>query len=271
VTEEEPVNTRDVIEELMAASATAFEDARGDAETLAEHRVLAVDVHVPTIVLAVAMSAPRIEEIVAASSARIPETFDLVNVIRLRTFAAAAWHAHAQATGVNPKLMRETFAEAVSCREALLHWAQGLAEHGWIRKEPLAGIGRHNDACALAYDVIGLAALLSTTWPRSAALGLQVWHLARATALGLELLLAQSARSRVEESAYRMRARTFSVVVWAYDECRQLIRQLRHDEGDHDDIAPSIGVPARPDDDDQDLAMSPDDTHRGPTRRCVSN
>lgn len=53
-----------------------------------------------------------------------------------------------------------------------------------------------------------------------------------------------------------MRARTFSALVWAYDACRQLLHELRRDEGDAETIAPSLGVPELPDDEVTD-APSP--------------
>jgi hypothetical protein len=106
---------------------------------------------------------------------------------------------------------------------------------------------------------------------------MQDWHLARASALGLDLFVALAAGSRVDETSKRLRARTFSLLVWAYDECRRLIRWLRWDEDDLEDIAPSIGIPARPDDEDDDDDDAPlrevpaAEPEPSPTKRCLPN
>jgi hypothetical protein len=273
--------TKDVMEALMKASESALAEVRAQAEALAEDRVLPLDGHLPMAVLAVALSVQRIEEVVAASPSRIPEEFDLANVTRLRTYAAAAWEAHVRATWVKTKAMRALLDESFACRECLLVWARGLADVGWIRKEALAEIGQRKGSYALAHDLLGLAALLSDVGPRLALMGMQDWHLARASALGLDLFVALAAGSRVDQASKRMRARAFSLLAWAYDECRRLIRWLRWEERDFEDIAPSIGMPVRPEDDDdeeddeEDEAPSrdvpPAETLPSPTKRCLPN
>jgi hypothetical protein len=245
--------TQEMIEELIAAGEPAFEAARAEREALAPDRLLPVEVHVPMIVLAVAMTASRIEEVVGAAQATIPATFDRANVTRLRTYAAAAWRAHVRSTRVSRSGMRKLLADAVQCRQALLVWAHGLADCGWLRKDQLAGIGHEDGPHALALDCVGLAEVLTETWPRCEMLGLHAQHLARATALGLDLVVALSAGTHaVDDGALRERARAFSVLERAYEECRRLIRWLRRDEGDLEDIAPSIGTPVEPDDEGDD-------------------
>jgi len=275
--EEPPVLTRDVIEALISTSPPALANARARAERLAEDRVLAVDVHVPTIVLAVAISAPRIEEVIAAASSRIPTTFDPADVANLRTYAAAAWHAHVRATVVSNARMQTLLDEAVACREALLVWARGLAETGWLARAPHADTGRRSDARALAHDIVALVELLTEAWPQIGVFGIQGWHLARATGLALDLLVAREAGTRVDEGARRMRARAFSVLAWAYDACRELLRELRRDDGDLEDIAPCIGVPERPEDEEPQLDgpspcdLRPDASRSALDRRCLPN
>jgi hypothetical protein len=268
--------TREVMESLMTTSESALEEVRAQAEALAEDRVLAVDAHVPMLVLAIALSAARIEEVVAASSSKIPRDFDLANVTRLRTYAAAAWQAHVRATWMKKRVMRALLDESAACHEALLVWARGLADVGWIRKDAIAALGRHEGTHAVAHDLLELVEVLSGVGPRLALMGMQDWHLARASALGLDLFVSLAASSRVDAAAKRMQARAFSLLVWAYDECRSVIRWLRRDEGDLEDIAPSLGVRLRPDEDDDDddepvRELPPIVTQPSPMKRCLPN
>jgi hypothetical protein len=79
-------------------------------------------------------------------------------------------------------------------------------------------------------DLIALAALFREAWP---------------TKLGPELLMALGARGLDDRSgalphAREDRARAFTLLLSAYDDCQQAARYLRWKEGDVDEFAPSL-------------------------------
>jgi hypothetical protein len=244
------METRKAARALMATSAAAFAEVRREIEALAETRVLPVDVHVPCVAVAVRLAVPRIEDVLSAS-AEIPPSFDLAKIHRLRVYAAAAWHAYTLSFPVNRSLIEGLSGEATACRETFSMYAHAFVQQGWIRGP--ARVGSKPGMQALAHDVLDLAEMLSEAWPRIEGVGLQGWHLARASAIGLDLLIAWSVKSNDPPAdAERTCARALSVLAYVYDDCRALIRQLRAADGDADDIAPPVGVPDDPDNDDSD-------------------
>ena len=201
------------------------------------------------------MAVPRIRQ-VAARSTEIPEAFELAKIHSLRVYAAATWHAYVQSLTVNASLVDGLRREATECRATLLMYADALAEHGWIRKRP-GRMGTKAGMQALAHDVLDLAERLSEAWPRIQAVGIEGWHLVHASAIGLDLLIVRSVRSHVPDPhAEQTCARALSVFAYAYDECRELVRRWKAGDEDLEEIAPSIGVLDRDDEDENEDGAS---------------
>ena len=263
-----PVETKDIIEELIAASRTAFEATRAERESIGEADDVPEDVHVLLVVLAIVMSAPQIEATVDA--ARVPAEFDLRNVTQLRVYAAAAWHAYVRTVPLTDDVMQAVFREAIPFHRSMIRWARRLAGLGWIRREPLAHIGRDEGPRALAHELIALAEWLTEAWPQCEPLGLHGSDLARSTALGVDVFVVLSPEPRrVDEGSRRALALAFELMARAYDECRRIVAWIRHSEGDLETIAPALDA----------LGQSPDDPPRGRAaarppelaRRCLPN
>jgi hypothetical protein len=200
----------------------------------------------------------------------VPASFDLRNVTRLRLYAAAAWHAYVRTVPLTHELMQAVFREAIPFHREMTRWARRLAGLGWIRTEPLAQIGRDEGARDLAHELVALAEWLTEAWPHCETLGLHGSHLARSTALGVDMLVVLSPEPRaVDADSRRALARAFELMARAYDECRRIVAWIRHREGDLEDIAPALDA----------LGQSPDDPPRGrvttpprePARRCLPN
>jgi hypothetical protein len=270
VTPEKPhVETKDIIEELIAASRPAFEATRAEREAIGEVDDVPEDVHVLLVVLAIVMCAPQIEETVEVARARVPASFDLRNVTQLRIYAAAAWHAYVRTVPLTNEVMQAVFREAIPFHRSMIRWARRLAGLGWIRREPLAHIGRDEGPRALAHELIALAEWLTEAWPHCEPLGLHGSDLARSTALGVDVFVVLSPEPRrLDEEARRSLACAFELMARAYDECRRIVAWVRHREGDLEAIAPALDA----------LGQSPHDPPRGrvaappePARRCLPN
>ncbi|HET6583165.1 MAG TPA: hypothetical protein VFG69_06955 [Nannocystaceae bacterium] len=240
------METRETVRELLALGPAAMEELRGEIEAVPDERVIACDLYVPGIAIAVTLAVPRIEEIVAAGR-DIPAEFEIEKILRVGGYAAAAWHAYVRAMEVSDVVVDALVHEATACREALLSYVTACARHGWVRKAPLANVGKVAGPRGLALDVVDLAELLSECWWQVEALGFPRALIGRATALGVDLLVAVSQPKRpADPDAARTCARAFTLLLTTYDECRTLVRRLRYREGDHDEIAPPIGIASGP-------------------------
>jgi hypothetical protein len=236
-------------------------DSSFNATTLAEafHAVRAEAAAIPeAFIVRMNMNVPRATQIGFGAAERIDELlpmmeqlsfFDPTPVRKVRTYAAAALHAHLVANNPNPGQNKNLPAMIAECRELrtnLLVGVQALAHFGLVSADRVAEIRRSNGHLAKAGDLSALAVLMEDAWsevkdkvPVTRAM------VERAGELGLALQIALGIRAvergTVSKSEARdIRARTFALFARAYDACRRGVTFLRWNEGDVDWYVPSL-------------------------------
>jgi hypothetical protein len=172
--------------------------------------------------------------------------FQLSFVDKLEQYALAAWYAHVMAQPATPpeRPVRKLLEEATKLRAALLSDAEALARRELVPAETVADIRAGSGNYDTANDLVALYALFTAAWVdvegRTAA---TLEEIRRAGALGTELLaaLGQEEKGRLASpEAVERRKRAFTLFLKAYDETRRAVCYLRWNEGDADEIAPSI-------------------------------
>jgi hypothetical protein len=96
----------------------------------------------------------------------------------------------------------------------------------------------------LAFDLMGLAALLRGSWDQIVGKSaLQLAELDRAELLGEQLVTAIGTREQapaVASEVAQQRQRVFTLFLRSYDQVRRAVSYLRWNEDDVDDICPSL-------------------------------
>lgn len=130
-------------------------------------------------------------------------------------------------------------------RETLLLSAELLARKGLLPAAQVQAIRAGQGAADTAADLIALVSLFTGAWDRVATkVPVEPEELTRATALAAELLTVTGDREvpgpARGEGALEDRARAFTLLVRAYDECRRAVAFIRWHAGDAEAIAPSL-------------------------------
>jgi hypothetical protein len=172
--------------------------------------------------------------------------FNLDYLEQFDTYARAAHYT--QTLLISPSTSSESFqelvAEASALRENFLAEATLLVTRGILAENALAclkgAVGFQN----IASDVMMLSNLLRGVWPQIAARTLVTEaELDRAEVLSdlvvNDLGQREQAPATIAEVALN-RQKTFTLFMTAYDQLRRAISYLRWNEGDADEIAPSL-------------------------------
>lgn len=225
----------------MRTGAAAFAEVQPHIEAVRDDPRL-LELHVPSVALAIRLSAPQIEDVVARER-DLPRAFDVSAVTRLRTYAAAAWHAYARSLPVNESLVDDLTREALATREELTLYARAFSCNGWVREADLPPLRRRPSPRVLARDVLALVEVMGGVLPRLQLVGIQSWQLARAAAVALDLWIASTQPGHAPEpDAGEACTGACSILVSAYSDCRAVVRWVRAEHGDFDDVAPSLGL-----------------------------
>lgn len=119
--------------------------------------------------------------------------------------------------------LAERLDEAKALRESMLVCAEALAHHGLVDAQRVREIRAGSGNIDLANDCGALNALFAQAWPEIGA--------RRAPS-------AQKAPGGPSD-----RARAFTLMARAYDQCRRAVTYLRWDEGDASGILPALTGP----------------------------
>ncbi len=228
-----------------AEASAAFHEVLPEIRALRPDEVRPVNVDVPRAVTIALGAAPRIAALRAEILAAVPRT-KVESIDGLETYAFAAYYAHLVALPT-PKTESEKKAlldEASPLRKDLLVAAEALAAKGLVDGALVAKIRSGTGRTDAAGDLIALASLFTSVWPRvEDKTAVTAEEVERAGSLGARLLVALSRDalpSANEETPGELRARTFTLLVRHYDECRRAIGYVRYHEDDADAIAPSL-------------------------------
>jgi hypothetical protein len=180
----------------------------------------------------------RIAEVSPEVDPRLPD--------RLVTHALALSHAHAlfltASHGVDALPSLST--EGRQLRAVLLADAQRLIRRGLIETEAIRRLRADNGYHTLAFDLQILAELLRTGPASSTGIAFaSAAELQRAQELAVTILTLLGRRKRLRagvEAAADLRRRAFTLFARVYDETRRVVLFLCRQEGDADQLVPSL-------------------------------
>ncbi|WP_438015427.1 hypothetical protein WMF18_31760 [Sorangium sp. So ce315] len=254
-------------------AAAAFDRALPEIEALSPDRLISVNLDIPRVVSQVLGVLPGLRALRADIAEHLP-TFDIARLDRLETYALAAWYAHLLwlSSGGAENAVKPLLAEAAPLRENLLGDAEALARRGLLDAATVADIRAGQGHIDMANDLVALSALFSASWSdiagKTAATEEEV---KRAGEVGPQFLAALGVREHGKgpgpTEAADKRARAFALLVHAYDQIRRAVAFLRWDEGDADEIAPSLykGRTGRATSSTETTAAPADEGPAGPT------
>lgn len=178
-------------------------------------------------------------------AAEVPK-FELSSIDQLDVYTLAllqAQTAYGIATAP-PEILTSLAEEATNLRDVLYSDASALAKRGLLNSAPLAELKGPAGYRNIAMDVLGLALLLRNNWDRIAAKTcVTLSELDRAEIVGQQLIDAVSIREQSPTKLAQVtleRQQVYTLFVNAYDQVRRGIHFLRWNEGDADEIAPSL-------------------------------
>jgi hypothetical protein len=224
------------------AAADAFARIEPEIAALAPEAISPIAVDIGAAVNSVLAAAPRIREHRDAIADQLPK-HPIGSIDKLESYAQAAWYAHLVHTysSGSPEQAKALVEEGAKLRDGLLIAAEALAHRNLLDADAVAKIRKGSGNADLAGDLMALAALFKEGWSRvSAKTAVEKNEIERAAELGPAVLVAQVAKKHKNVDTDGQRARAFTLLVNAYDACRQALAYLRWKEGDADSIAPSL-------------------------------
>jgi hypothetical protein len=248
-----------------AAAAAAHGRTWKEGEAIAAGEIVAINVDVPSAVAMVLGAHVRLVPMRAEIVRQLPE-FPIAMLDKLEDYALGAWYAHLLEVRAptNPRELAERIEEARGVKARMLASAESLALHGYVDMQRVREIRAGSGNIDLANDCGALNALFAQAWPEIAdKTPITAEEVARAGELGPILLVGLGAR-RIEDAQRSPagpsdRARAFTLMVRAYDQCRRAVTYLRWNEGDANDIAPGLSGPRTRRRKDNAPIVEPDD------------
>jgi hypothetical protein len=175
----------------------------------------------------------------------LPE-FDRVYIDDLETFARATHFTQTllQAASAPPENFAALVSECTALRETLLNDATALAKRGLISDAPLQSLKGASGHKHVASDLMTICNVLQAAWPKLAGKTCVTdAELERAEILSDQLINDIGAREQAPATIAAValeRQQAFTLFMTAYDQIRRAITYLRWEEGDADEIAPSL-------------------------------
>lgn len=169
-----------------------------------------------------------------------------VVISELETLTLATAHAHAllKISMSPPEELDAVYKEASERRTVLKLEASGLAGHGLLNRDTVAGLKSENGFRNVAYELMSLVALFREAQSRIAGrTATTPADLDRAAVLATKLLklaALRDSRRSLTLAALEERLRAFTLMHRAYEQARRAVEYVRWEQGDADKIAPSI-------------------------------
>lgn len=199
-------------------------------------------------VTAVLAAEPQLQVMLPAIIEVLPG-FDPALVKELRPTALAAWYTHVASVPaeVDPSGAKALIGRATEMKRALVVQAVALADRGLLDAGAVAEIKGGLGHLALANGLVALAHLFRAGWDRiEGKTPVTEEELASAADVGARLMEALGRRGSsahlegTELEASDARRRAFSLLFETYDAIRRALEYVRWQEGDTDEIAPSL-------------------------------
>jgi hypothetical protein len=176
---------------------------------------------------------------------KLPD-FDPTSFTKIRDYALALSRAqtlHLNATAP-PETLSERVQEAMAAREFLLNDARSLAQHGLVEPSRVADIARLLGHRGVAFDVARLVDVFSENWKAIQGKTVVTYERLKTYETLSQQLLDDVGERTVAPAAPSMtserRQRAFTLFVNTYDQVRRAVTFLRWEQGDVDQIAPSL-------------------------------
>ena len=232
---------------LPQEAAAAFAEIEPELETVQD--VVPINVDIPRAVAVAVGAAPHIHALLPRMVEELPR-LRVDRVEKLPTYALAAWYAHLLAlpgAAAEQPVSKALLEDATALRKDLLVAAEALSHKGFLDAERVAEIRSGQGHLDTANDLVALAALFSEGWAEIEHKTTVEWSdIERASQLGPQLLVALGAKNQPGSPAPKAtdpqvrRAKAFTLLVQAYEECRRGVSFLRWYERDLDSMAPSL-------------------------------
>lgn len=240
--QDSPAASNEATPSAPNAAADAFAKVEPELASLAAEALAPVTIDLQSAVASVLAAAPRIREHHDAIVEQLPK-HPISALEKLETYAQAAWYAHLLHTysSASPESAKALIEEGTRLRDGLLIAAEALAHRNLLDADAVAGIRKGTGNVDLAGDLTALADLFRESWGKvSSKTAVEKTEIDRAAELGPAVLVASAAKKHKTTDTEAQRARAFTLLVNAYDACRQALAYLRWKEGDADTIAPSL-------------------------------
>ncbi len=243
----------------MIAATTTIEGAQNDPHpaeaaynallpeitSVSETALIPINIDVMTAVTTVLGALPEIEALRSDIDAAF-RNFDFAELEKLEQYAQALSYSHVRWRGFTmPKTaVAEQAAELSAIRDRLLLDANALAARGWIEGERLKDCKMVSGYRPIASDVLTIVTLIKDRW--ASVEGRTALTLAELNGYGkrafefLEAVGLKDQGPALVGDAAVIRQKAFYLFVRAYERVRRAVLYVRADDGDGDEIAPSL-------------------------------
>jgi hypothetical protein len=212
---------------------------------LPQKEVTKINADIARVVPKVLGSLPQIIALRAVIAADLPK-FDLANVDNLEDLTLALDYCDAAYTCSceSPDDLAKLAEEAYAIRDTLYGDAMGFARRGLINPASLKDYSGQIGYTNVARDVTKLAYVITEAWTRiEGKCAIEKSELEAADKLATRIQRLAGLRAEGPEAiadSADQRARAFTLFLNAYDQVRRAVQFVRWEEGDADDIAPSL-------------------------------
>jgi hypothetical protein len=227
-----------------------FERVKPDMATLKTDELLQVSLDISAAVSTVLGVLPEAKGLRDQIVKELP-TFDVARFDKLEDYAMALGFAHAKYLSATqpPDDLNALSDESLKVRERLLAEVKALVQHGVVGEAQIGQLKGANGYKNVATDLVVLTNVIQSVWP-------QIQGKILTTSQDLETALRTAARLfRVvglrEQGPAQVaqatddRLRAYTLLLLAYDDARRAVAYLRSEQGDADNIVPSLH-PGRP-------------------------
>jgi hypothetical protein len=224
-------------------SLAAYEKVAAEIAAVKEDQLGPINVEIMASIATVIGALPGIERF-AEELATLPY-FDAKQYANLKLYTFALSHAHtSHLRNTTPPEIAELAQEGITLRDTLVHDIEGLGKRGLIDASVLEKLKGTQGYRNLAFDLGALANILHQALPQvKNKTAVDEAEITRARVLSDKLITTVGLRERdpQEASASALtRQKAFTLFYNAYDQVRRGITYLRWDEGDANEIAPSL-------------------------------
>lgn len=242
------MNNTEIVNAILAsrnASHEAYDRVLPEIQAVDPDKVRSVNVEVTTAVSRVLGAAPKILALCTDQGQKTPG-IDFASLRQLETYAYALQEAHVRclSSGKSPDELRALTEEGDSLRALLRSDVAALVNRGLIDPARVSSCQGQPGYKTIATELGILASVMLSCWPQIQGKScVSEQELRRAQSIAEALLAYLGSREQSPEAkaaASEVRDRAFTLLADNYDIARRVVTYLRWNDGDADQIAPSL-------------------------------